>query len=198
VTHFRSMFDSDYAGVWDLDGRERIVTITKVVPGAVGGHQGRKKSNKAILHVRELDKPLVCNVTNARTIAGLYGADTRTWVGKRITLYPTTTQFGPDTVDCIRVRPTMPSGEGERVESKPVDQGVRAKQDRAARKAEHPAAPLGAATTADELLEAIKACAPWVTENHEARWPKVVEQCARLGVAVADARVALELGAEGA
>jgi hypothetical protein len=44
-----------------------------------------------------------------RTIGSIYGtfvADK--WVGKTITLYPTTTSMAGRTVECIRIRPTKP------------------------------------------------------------------------------------------
>jgi hypothetical protein len=40
----------------------------------------------------------------------MYGNDTAKWVGKPIAIYATQTQFGGDTVECIRVRPTPPKG----------------------------------------------------------------------------------------
>lgn len=182
MTHFRSMFDTKAIGVWDLDGRDRIVTIASVKPGTVEGEKGRK-SKKAMIVLREFELPFVCNVTNAKTIAGLYGPDTKTWGGKRITLYPTTTQFGGDTVDCIRVRPTIPRGEPDHGGGRPVDPDVRDRQQSAARAAAHPATPIGAATTAEELLAALAECAAWVSANHEKAWPRVLERCAELGVA---------------
>ena len=46
-------------------------------------------------------------------VAAMYGSDTTKWVGQRITIYPTTTQVGRDTVDCIRVRAMIPKGKAE-------------------------------------------------------------------------------------
>jgi len=40
----------------------------------------------------------------------LYGTDTEDWVGQRITIFATTTEFGGKTMDCIRVRPHRPEG----------------------------------------------------------------------------------------
>jgi hypothetical protein len=40
----------------------------------------------------------------------MYGKDTDNWAGKWITIFPTTTEFGGETVDCIRVKPGVPSG----------------------------------------------------------------------------------------
>lgn len=196
MAHFKQFFDSEFAGVWDLEGRDRVVTIAKVAGGQVGGHQGKAKSKKLIVGVRELDKPIVCNVTNAKAIAGMYGPDVREWVGKRITLYPTTTSFGGQTVDCIRVRPTPPRGEPERMEGRPVDRDVRDRQERAARAAEHPAAPIRDASTPDELAEAIAACAVWIAEDEGERWPRVAKRAEQLGLHEEHARAAFDLAIE--
>lgn len=195
MTHYRAMFDTNYVGVWDLDGGDRVVTITKVEPGKVGGQQGRKTDRKPIIHFRELDAPLICNVTNAKAIAGIYGADVRAWVGKRITLFPTTTRFGAETVECIRVRPTAPKGaptDGPR--SRPVDPEVREKQNRAAGRSEpHPARPIADASSPGEMLTAIRTCAQWISaEDTAKRWEWVAERCVEVGVDVDEADAALQ------
>lgn len=104
---YRSMFDRDYIGSWDLGGKDVTVTISKVLAGELTA-QGGRKSRKPIVYFEGKEKGFVLNKTNAKTIAGLYGTDTAEWVGKGITIYATTTQMGGDTVDCIRVRPVMP------------------------------------------------------------------------------------------
>ncbi|MEM9194840.1 MAG: hypothetical protein AAGF12_37020 [Myxococcota bacterium] len=193
MTHFREFFDSEYAGVWDLGGRDRIVTIRRVRAGQVGGHQGKQKSKKAILTLAELDKPMACNVTNAQTIAGMYGSDTREWVGKRITLYPTTTKFGKDTVECIRVRPSIPKGKPEHVGSQPVDPEARRQQNEAAGRAS-PGQAIADATTGQELLDAIQSCAAWIQSRHEDAWPRVLKRCEDLDVAADEAVLAMSAG----
>jgi hypothetical protein len=197
VAHFKRFFDSEYAGVWDLEGRDRIVTIARVQGGQVGGHQGKAKSKKLLLQVRELDKPIVCNVTNAKAIASMHGPDVSQWPGKRITLYPTTTSFGGQTVDCIRVRPTAPRGEPEHIGGRPVDREVRDRQERAAQAAEpHPAAPIRDATTADELVDAIRACAAWIDGDMGARWPRVLTRAEQLGLSDEHARLTFDVAIE--
>jgi len=104
---YRAMFDRDFIGSWDLEGREAVVVISKVRAETLTA-QGSKKSKRPVVWFEGKEKAMVLNKTNAKTIAGMYGADTTKWVGKRIAIYPTTTKFGPDTVDCIRVRPTIP------------------------------------------------------------------------------------------
>lgn len=108
-TDYRSMFDRDYIGAWDLMGRDVTVTIAKVAPGVLTG-KGNRKDKKPIVHFEGREKGLALNKTNAKTIAGMYGNDTTKWVGKRITLYPTTTSFGSETgLDCIRIRSGVPT-----------------------------------------------------------------------------------------
>lgn len=134
MAHYRSFFDNESLGVWDLKNGHATATIAKVQGGKVG--RGQQASKKVLIHFEEVDKRFVVNVTNAQTIAGLYGSDVREWVGKRITLYATTTTFGKDTVECIRVRPTVPKGKGQPVEPQPVDPEVRARQEEAAAEAD--------------------------------------------------------------
>lgn len=107
MTDFRKFFDKDYLYSYDLDGKDVTVTIAKVEGGTLIG-EGGKESKKPVAHLVGTKKRLAINVTNGTTIATLYGKDVRQWAGKRITLYATTTKFGPKTVDCIRVRPKVP------------------------------------------------------------------------------------------
>ena len=108
MADYRLMFDKDFLFAAQLQGREVTVEIASVKAGAIRG-EGGKSSKKPVCHFRGKDKPLALNVTNCRTIAAMYGPDTKDWIGKRITIYPTTTDFGGKTVDCIRVRPGIPS-----------------------------------------------------------------------------------------
>lgn len=191
MPHFNEFFDSKHIGFWSLGGGDCIATITKVGRGTVGGQQGREPSKKAIITFREFEQPMACNKTNAKTIAKMYGADVREWVGKRVTLYPTTTRFGGEEVECIRVRPKRPTGEGQRQPNRQVDPAGREKQNRAANR-EHPAAALGAVTDAKELLAAVRSCAKWIEANMEKGWPKIVALCEKHGVEEIEADAALQ------
>lgn len=106
---YRSLYSKDYLGAWDLDGKDVTVTIARVVAGELTANGGRK-SKKPIVYFEESKdgKGFCLNATNGKLIAALYGNKTEAWVGKKITLYPTTTSFGSDVVDCIRVRPQAP------------------------------------------------------------------------------------------
>lgn len=113
MPHWKSMFDdSDMLFAHDLQGRDVTVEIEKVYKGELTGEKGRK-TKKPFVKIKGRDKKLALNKTNGRTVAKLYGTDTAAWVGKLITLFPTTTEFGGETVDCIRIRPTVPQRKGQ-------------------------------------------------------------------------------------
>lgn len=104
------MFDREHIAAHDLDGRDVVVTIDRAVGGEIIGEKGRK-DKKPILHFVGKTKTMVCNVTNGKTIATLYGPKVEDWKGKRITLYPSMTRAadGSGDVECIRIRPKIPS-----------------------------------------------------------------------------------------
>ena len=125
MTDYRGMYDRELIGAWDLEGHDRVVEIERVKAGELTGSGGRK-SKKPIIYFKGKEKGLALCKTNGKTIAAMYGNDTTAWVGKRITIYPTTTSFGSETVDCIRVRPVVPQesrarGKGEQ---QPIDPGA--------------------------------------------------------------------------
>lgn len=83
----------------ELQG-DTVVTIT----GADFEDVGAEKVKKGVLTLAEFDRGFVCNKTNTKRIASLYGRETDDWVGKQITLYPSEADYNGDTVPCIRVR----------------------------------------------------------------------------------------------
>jgi hypothetical protein len=64
------------------------------------------------------------NVTNAKAMARLHGEEITAWKGKRVTLYPTQTQFGNKMVDCIRVRDTVPAPMQQQAQTAPSANGA--------------------------------------------------------------------------
>lgn len=104
MAHWKSMTDRDYVYAFDLQGKDTVVTIERVTAGTLTALGGRK-SKKPLCYFKGKQKPLAMNATNCKTVAALFGNDTEGWVGKSITLYPTTTEMAGDVVDCIRIRP---------------------------------------------------------------------------------------------
>jgi hypothetical protein len=111
---YRTMFDQAYVGAWDLvngEGRhvDVTVTISRVEAQKVKGPRG--ESLKPVVFFEGRDRGLLCNKTNAKAIANMYGRKTEAWVGKRVTMYATTTNSPDGEVECIRIRPTPPPDE---------------------------------------------------------------------------------------
>lgn len=111
---YRKMYSSKLLRSFDLEdesGRkfDRTLVISACTAGELTS-EGNKKDKLPILTFDGEPKQLGVNKTNGKVIAGMYGKDTREWQGKAITVYATTTKFGRDTVDCVRVRPTIPTG----------------------------------------------------------------------------------------
>lgn len=113
MSDYRGMFDRDYIGAWDLEGHDVTVTISRVTPGELVGEGGRK-TKKPIIYFERKEKGFAANKTNCKIIAAMYGTDTRKWIGRCITLFPTTTEMAGKQHDCIRVRPQIPRGDEPR------------------------------------------------------------------------------------
>lgn len=127
MADYRSLFEGKYMGAWNLideqgNRHDMTLTIAKVEAGKIVG-EGGKEAKKPLIHFQAKGDyqplPMVAGKTVAKVIASLYTNETRNWVGKRITLYPTTTSVGGVEKDCIRVRPTIPPDQS-------VDRGKKA------------------------------------------------------------------------
>ena len=59
---------------------------------------------KLILNFKEDKRGLICNRTNSNTIVESYGDETDDWIGKKIQLYKSRTEFQGRMVDCVRVQ----------------------------------------------------------------------------------------------
>ncbi len=70
-------------------------------------------TKKVVLSFQGKDKGLVLNKTNAKIISEQYGNDMDAWRGKGISIYPTTTDFGGERVECIRVEQHVPEATDE-------------------------------------------------------------------------------------
>ena len=111
------MFPSDYVAAIEFQGRDVTLTIAKIEMENLR-RQGGGVDRKPIIMFGETKKKLVLNKTNASSIASMHGCKAEDWIGKKVTLYPTKTQCGRDTVDCIRVR------ENVREQTGPIPEAV--------------------------------------------------------------------------
>jgi len=142
ASDYRAFFDSNVLRVWHLDGKERTFKIIRCQ--RIDSEYMGKRSKQPLLTLedskgRELPLPLALNKTNAKTIAQLYGTKVAGWHGKLITLYPTTTDVGNETRDCIRIRPEDPSKRARKGKAGPAQEQVNG--------ADHDEPPMGALET---------------------------------------------------
>lgn len=109
MTHWKQLINMDYIGAYALpDGKDLTLTIDRVVKEMVTGNNG-KKEMCMVAYFKEKDyKPMILNRTNAKSITSLAGSPyIEKWQGQRVTLYATTTNLGRETVECLRIRPTV-------------------------------------------------------------------------------------------
>lgn len=93
-------FPSNWLKCDDLQGRQVKVTIDTYSFDEIG------EEKKLVLHFKGKEKGLVCNKTNAGSIAQICGTEELDeWTGHQIILFPTTTPFNGKSTPCIRVLP---------------------------------------------------------------------------------------------
>ena len=99
--NIKTAFPSKWIRAADLHGRDIPLTIIRFSPEEEVANDG---STKPVIFFHGTEKGLVLNVVNAETIAEIAGEETDLWIGQKIILFPTTTDFKGKRVDCIRIR----------------------------------------------------------------------------------------------
>ena len=109
MTHWKKLTNPDYLGAYALDeGQELILTISYVREETVTGPDG-KKEDCTVMHFAEKVKPMILNVTNAKTITKIYNTPyIENWAGKKIQIYVAQVKAFGDLVDALRIRPFIP------------------------------------------------------------------------------------------
>lgn len=116
-THWRKLVNPLYIGSYMVES-DTTVKIIKVIREIVKGENG--KSEECVVAYLEGTKPMILNRTNMKTITKLYGTPyIEDWVGKFVTIFSTTTKVAGETVSCLRIRSTVPTGTA--TSQKPVD-----------------------------------------------------------------------------
>jgi len=108
-THWKKFHNPDYIGAYAFQpGERKILTIDRAAQEQVIGSSG-KKDDCLVVHFRQDEKPLICNVTNSKAISKVAGSDyIEDWAGVHIELYTTEVQAFGDTVQAVRVKRTPP------------------------------------------------------------------------------------------
>jgi len=99
--NINELYPSKYLKASDLKGREANVEIEDVMIEKIG----RDGDKRPVASLVGKNKRFVINKTNVRTIGDLHGPDTEDWIGKRIVIYPTITEYAGQETACLRVKP---------------------------------------------------------------------------------------------
>ena len=83
-------------------GAKVTLTIKNIDIEELIGENNKTKS-EWVVKIKERPLQLVLNKTNGFCLYRMFGSDPHSWIDKRITIYPTTTKFGRETLDCIRI-----------------------------------------------------------------------------------------------
>lgn len=104
------VFPSKYLKASDLSGKPITVKIGSAPLETLKTPDG-KEQQKICLYLIGAKKVLPLNATNWDAVADIAGDDTDTWPGNSIELYPTKTQLGGKTIDCVRIRAPQAAGQ---------------------------------------------------------------------------------------
>ena len=98
-----ALFPSKYLAAQDIQADPGVVfTIAGIQGETLDGEQ------RALVKFAEHPKGLILNVTNKNSIVALYGAETDAWIGKRVILFSTHTEFRGEMKPCVRIKPIVP------------------------------------------------------------------------------------------
>lgn len=102
--------EARYLGSWDVMDGEIVLTIADFKEEMVEGDAGRKQK-KCILYFAEQGvKPMVCNLTNRKTLAKLYRTTDSTKLrGKLVKIGTDQVKAFGGIHDALRIRPVVPT-----------------------------------------------------------------------------------------
>lgn len=109
---FNAMFPSKYLKADDIQGQEPVVTIESLDMERMKDKTG-KEEDKWMLSFEGKEKGLILNKTNGKTLVGLFGDDTKEWMGKRIKLLTQEVEAFGERSMAIRISIQKPPQAGE-------------------------------------------------------------------------------------
>lgn len=114
-------FPSKYIAAADLNNQNMRLTIARVEIEKIGD------DTKPVIYFRGAKKGLVCNKTNSKSIAAIYGDEMDDWAGNEVILFPIMTDYQGKPVEAVRVRGPQPKDNPKKAPaqaSKPEPQSV--------------------------------------------------------------------------
>lgn len=110
-THWKKAFKSDYLSAADIDDKDVILTIEKVVYKECVTASGKKFCNVAIFKEKDI-KPMILNVTNSKVVKKFSGnrQHLEDWNNIPVRIYvDSKVKFGSDIVEGLRIRDLQPA-----------------------------------------------------------------------------------------
>lgn len=101
--NWKLMFKGDNIAATEMGDKQPTLTIKGAKPVTLENDKGREQT-KALVSFKETERGWVLCKTNAMCLAGMFGEDTTSWAGKRVTLYAVEVQVGKTRAPGIRIR----------------------------------------------------------------------------------------------
>ena len=111
-THWNKLENPDYLGAYALQpGQDLIAQIKSVGQEEVYNPTNNKKEVCTVIRFTDQKiKPMICNVTNCKTISKIYDTPyIEDWAGKYIAIYIAKVKAFGETVEALRIRSKVPS-----------------------------------------------------------------------------------------
>jgi hypothetical protein len=102
MTTREEVFPSNWFKAVDLEGRPLNMEIEYMAMELI--EFGSEAKEKPTLKFKGIEKPLILNVTNWKSIEKLCGKNSDDWPGKQLQLFPTKVEAFGETHDAVRVR----------------------------------------------------------------------------------------------
>lgn len=127
-THWKQLVNPDYIGAYALPNGEDLTVTIKSVAREVVTMAGGKKEECTVVQLVN-NKPFIINSTNSKSIHRLYGPYIEEWAGKQITLFASTTKFGGELVECLRIRTEVAKPKKNTITDERLKKAISAIQD---------------------------------------------------------------------
>lgn len=100
---YSEMYPSRFIKADMLKGAKVTLTIKDIVGEGLKSEEKKAANLEWIVSFAERPLEFVMNYTNATCLYRIFGGDPRSWIGKKITIYPTTTMAFGEKHECIRI-----------------------------------------------------------------------------------------------
>lgn len=104
MTSITSFFPTKFLAAADVAGGDLTVTIDSVDAQSFRQDDGGQQIKPVLVFKEPGTKNMVLNKSNSLMLGGLFGDDTDSWTGKRVTLYHDMVPFKGKPVATVRLR----------------------------------------------------------------------------------------------